>query len=258
VSVDVFYRGQVVDTPAAREFIEHALERVSHEQLGGIAALLEAKAAAFATVLSRERLAALTEQDAMALLRSIFSTRRRAGVILSALGLDEFRALAGALLYGQDAVEERLAVFHGQVAGIGRGVPENTGFDLASELLHFSRPDLYWLWTRWMWDPATETGSLPLVLTEEVDLTGVGTAETYQRIGFAVSFIDQVGDAAGFREKGHGPFDTDVFLACVYAVYLYTTLRMRMTQEFNQVVPQLDDLLGRLLGVRRSPLLAVG
>jgi hypothetical protein len=255
VSVGAFYRGQVVDTPIAREFLEEALERISREQLGNIAGLLEAKSAAFGRLLSAERLATMTEEDAFALLRSIFSTRRRAALILSALGLEGFRARVRTLLYGEDAAEERLADFHRQVAMIGRGVPESTGFDLASELLHFTRPDLHWLWTRWMWDPHSETGSLPLVLTEEVDLTGASIAETYRRIGFAVSFIDQVGDAAGFRERGHGPFDTDVFLACVYAIYLYTTLRMRMTQEFNQVVPQLDDLLNRLLGLRRSPLL---
>jgi hypothetical protein len=36
---------------------------------------------------------------------------------------------------------------------------------------------------------------------------------------------------------------------------MYTTLRMRMTQEFNQVVPQLSELLRRLLGVHGSTLL---
>ena len=44
---------------------------------------------------------------------------------------------------------------------------------------------------------------------------------------------------------------TDVFLACVYAVYMYTVLRLRMTQEFNRIVPELPDLVRRLLGVYR-------
>ena len=40
-------------------------------------------------------------------------------------------------------------------------------------------------------------------------------------------------------------------LACVYAVYMYTVLRLRMTQEFNRIVPELPDLVRRLLGVYR-------
>lgn len=248
----------MVDTPTAREFTEKALERVSREELSDIATLLEGKAAAFSEMLAEDRLPTIGEEEASALLRSVFSSRRRTNVILADLTIDGFRSLVSSLLYGPEPVEQRLSDFHLRVALIGRGVPENTGYDLGSELLHFVRPREHWLWTRWIWDPATETGALPLVLTEEVDLTGVGVAETYLRVGFAMSFIDQVGEAAGFREKGHGPFDTDVFLACVYAVYLYTTLRMRMTQEFNQVMPQAGELLRRLLGVHRSPLLEMG
>jgi hypothetical protein len=30
---------------------------------------------------------------------------------------------------------------------------------------------------------------------------------------------------------------------------MYTILRMRMTQEFNRVVPRMPDLIRRLLGV---------
>ena len=51
-------------------------------------------------------------------------------------------------------------------------------------------------------------------------------------------------------------FGTDVFLASVYGVYMYTTLRLRMTQEFSKIMPELDELLRRLLGVHKSPLLA--
>jgi hypothetical protein len=32
---------------------------------------------------------------------------------------------------------------------------------------------------------------------------------------------------------------------------MYTVLRLRMTQEFNRIVPELPDLVRRLLGVYR-------
>jgi len=176
-------------------------------------------------------------------------------VILDTLTLDGFIERCERLLYGQEPAPTRLADFHGAIGAIGRDLPTQTGFDLGSSLLHFTDPDRYWLWTQWMWDPENLTGALPLIVTEEVDLIADDIAESYRRIGVAMAFINEVGEAAGFQERGHGMLDTDVFLACVYAIYLYTTLRMRMTQEFNQVVPDLDDLLRRLLGVHRSPLL---
>jgi hypothetical protein len=250
-----FYSGQVVDTPTAREFTERALERVSREELGDVALLLDRKVEAFRTLLSRESVGSLNEWQASALLRSVFATRRKHKVILDALTLDGFVELCDDLLYGTGSPAARLAIFHDAIAGIGRGLPSQVGFDLGSSLMHFSDPDRYWLWTQWMWDPAHLTGALPLIVTEEVDLITDDVAESYRRIGVAIAFIDDVGEAAGFRERGHGILDTDVFLATVYAIYMYTTLRMRMTQEFNQVVPELGELLRRLLGVHRSPLI---
>jgi hypothetical protein len=64
-----------------------------------------------------------------------------------------------------------------------------------------------------------------------------------------MAFVEETGKAAGFTTVGPGLFGADVFLAAVYAVTMYTVLRMRMTREFNRVVPPLPDLVRRLLGV---------
>ncbi len=250
-----FFSGQVVDTPTAREFTERALERISREELGDIAELLDRKVLAFRSILGEESIGAMTEAQAVGLLRSVFASRRRHHAILGTLTMRGFTEACARLLYGTDDAATRLREFQSVIDTVGRDVPGQVGFDLGSSLLHFTDPDRYWLWTQWMWDPHHLTGALPLVLTEEVDLISDDVAETYRRIGIATAFINDVGEAAGFRERGHGTLDTDVFLACVYAIYMYTTLRMRMTQEFNQVVPQLGELLRRLLGVHRSPLL---
>jgi hypothetical protein len=37
-------------------------------------------------------------------------------------------------------------------------------------------------------------------------------------------------------------------------VYLYTITRLRMTQEFNKVIPPLPELVRRFLGVHRLEL----
>jgi len=253
VTPDPILKGQVIDTPTAQEFTGMVLEKVSDHDLADVAGLLEAKSAFFRDVLARERLGVLDEEDAMTVLKMVFSSRRKAKVILATLTLDGFRRSVRGLLYADMSPGERLGEFTILIDSIGRGVPIGTGWDLGSEILHFTDPDRYWLWTRWIWNPKTETGALPLVVMEEVDLDGDTVAETYRRIGVAMAFLDGVGEQAGFRIEGHGVFGTDVFLASVYAVYMYTTLRMRMTQEFNRIVPELGDLVRRLLGVNRFP-----
>ena len=253
---DPILTGQVIDTPTAQEFTRLALEKVSAHDLGDTAGRLETKSALFAGLLGRDEIGSLDEAGAIALLKSIFSVRRKSKLILTTLTLEGFRRSVRDLLYADLDPGQRLEEFAALIDDIGRDIPDGSGHDLGSEILHFTDPDRYWLWTRWMWNPRTRTGALPLVVMEEVDLDGGTIAETYRRIGIAYAFLNDVGEAAGFRTEGYGVFGTDVFLASVYAVYMYTTLRMRMTQEFNRIVPELGDLVRRLLGVNRSPLTA--
>ena len=239
--------GQVVDTQSASEFMRETLENVSRDELLSVAALLDAKAAGFAALLGspgspRE----LPREDLRRVLRSIFATRRKADAILDDIGPAPLGAAIDDLLHGDGVVTERFNAFDTVLAA-----HSEPGFDLPSELLHFTAPDRWWLWTRWMWDPRAGTGSLALVTTEEFDLEAPDRGEGYLRVGEAMAFVNETGKAVGFTDLGSGLFGTDVFLACVYSVYMYTVLRLRMTQEFNRIVPELPDLVRRLLGVYR-------
>jgi hypothetical protein len=236
--------GQVVDTPSAQEFQREILGRITAEELQAIAADLDRKSLAMRDLLlpGAERL------DRTALrqvLRLIFATRRHADQILDGIGPGRLGAAIADLLRSGEDPAVRFDRF--QAALTSRHAP---GFDLPSELLHFTYPDRYWLWTRWIWDPRTETGALGLVTTDDVDLTeGATRGAIYLTVGQAMAFVDETGKAAGFTAAGPGLFGTDVFLAAVYGIYMYTILRMRMTKEFNQLVPPLPDLIRRLLGV---------
>ena len=239
--------GQVVDTQSAEEFMRETLEKVSRDELMTVAALLDTKAAGFDALLGAPGQArTLDRADLRRVLRSIFATRRKADAILDDIGPDRLGAAIDDLLHGPGLVTERLVAFDAVLAAH----PEQ-GFDLPSELLHFTAPDRWWLWTRWMWDPRAGTGALPLVTTEDFDLDAGDRGETYLRVGEAMAFVNETGKAVGFTDLGSGLFGADVFLACVYSVYMYTVLRLRMTQEFNRIVPELPDLVRRLLGVYR-------
>ncbi|HET9769645.1 MAG TPA: hypothetical protein VFS16_02060 [Acidimicrobiia bacterium] len=239
--------GQVVDTQSAEEFMRETLENVSRDELTSVAALLDGKAAGFGALLGSPGQARTLERaDLRRVLRSVFATRRKADAILDGVGPDRLGAAVDDLLHGPGLVTERFAAFDVVLADH----PE-PGFDLPSELLHFTFPDRWWLWTRWMWDPRAGTGALPLVTVEDFDWDAPNRPEGYLRVGEAMAFVNETGKAVGFTNLGSGMFGADVFLACVYAVYMYTVLRLRMTQEFNRIVPELPDLVRRLLGVYR-------
>jgi hypothetical protein len=235
--------GPVVDTLSALEFRREILDRITAEELQAIAAGLERKSAAMRDVLlAGERLdrAALRR-----VLRLVFAARRKADRILAEAGPDRLAAAVADLIDGAGDVAGRFDRF-AEVVAAGAA----PGFDLAGELLHFTYPERYWLWTRWLWDPGTRTGALGLVTTEDIDLTsGATPGAVYLTVGRATAFVNETGKAAGFTDAAPGLFGADMFLAAVYGVYLFTVLRMRMTREFTQIVPPLPDLIRRLLGV---------
>jgi hypothetical protein len=261
--------GQPVDTEAAREFMQATLQKIARDELEAIEASLAEKGRRIQALVAPQTLPTLSEIQLRGLLRAVFATRRRAGQILIGVGAERLKTAIGQLLHNPGPVEARFQQFVDSLTGFVGDVrllrpkkssdsrakqsaeeaalKENIFCDLGSELLHFTNPDDYWLWTRWIWEPNAGTGSMPLVTMEECDLHGRAVGETYLKLGVATAFVKATGQAAGFFSSG--PYGVDVFLACVYTVYMYTTLRLRMTQEFNQVVPQMPELMRRILGV---------
>lgn len=239
--------GQVVDTPSATEFFTEIQAKLLPGAAADFTRLLGEKSARVGQLLAH--LEAATGEQASrevleALLRTGFATRRRAGQILASVPPVQLRAAIlrlvapGADLESSFAeLDELLEEFPG------------AAFDLPGELLHFGAPQRYWLWSRWVWDPELETGALRLVTTEEVELAGPTRAATYRAVGEATAFVLETGRAAGFLAGGEDVFAVDVFLAAVYGVYMYTVLRMRMTREFTRIVPELPELVRRLLGI---------
>lgn len=233
----------LVDTESAREFLREVLARVSAEELRGIAEELQGKHARLVAWLGDP--AARDEAGLVRTLRLVFATRRRARMVVARVGAERLGAWIDELLESREPVGARLETFAGRF-GTEPSVP---GWELGAELLHFTAPTRYWLWTRWVWDPARGTGALALVTSDLASLKGASVAETYQRVGRGLALLEAAGQAAGF--VGPGPFALDVFLAAVYAVYVYTAVGLGLTPEFNRVLPTLSEFCRRLLGVHR-------
>jgi hypothetical protein len=233
--------GPLVDLETIQEFMREALGQISEAEMHAIEHEARDKSARFREMLGTPGAAVLLDREGLrCVLHSMFPVRRRADAILDAVGPVALAARVDDLLHGHEPLSERWSRFSENL---------HNAPDLASELLHFTFPERWWLWTRWMWDPDLDTGALRLVTMDATDLRGGDDVETYYKVGRAIAFVQETGTAAGFSAFSSGPFATDVFLACVYGVYLYTVVRMRMTREFNRFVPELPQLARRLLGI---------
>ena len=241
---------EVVDSESALEFMKEATKLASSADLEDLSERVSLKAECFNKYLNQTSVEELKEEQFDRIVQLIFSIGRKSKRLIAANGFENLRFRISELLHGDAPVEERFNVF---VKGV-EGVEEKMRINFAGELLHFSMPERYWLWTNWIWDPDNNTGALPLVIQEEVDLLGETEGETYLRVGGAMAYVHQVGKERGYARVGHGTYGIDVFLACVYAVYMYTVFRVKLSDEFNRILPELPELTRRVLGVQKMEL----
>ncbi len=236
---------EAVDAPSAVEFMREALVKISEDDIGAISDLLARKRQDLAPHLSAASLGMANAAAVRPILGRVFCTRRRSDDIIVAVGAPALALAIRDLVHGGGGIESRFTAFDAALEAIEAPVRR----DLAGECLHFADPERYWLWSRWMWDPEARTGALPLVMVEDFDFAGDDAGAVYLRVGAATAAVIATARELGFQRMGASPYAVDVYLAAIYGIYLYTVTRLRMTQEFNRVIPALPDLVRRLHGV---------
>jgi hypothetical protein len=217
------------------------------EELADIGQRLEAKSLEIQSALAPEAIERMEEDDLKRLLSWMFSLRRKGARLVRANGIEALRRGLLELVHGEAPVGERVERFVGEIGGLEQAMI----LSLATETLHFFDPRRYWLWTHWIWNPGKGTGALALVIQDGIDLKADSASQIYMNVGRATAMINAEGHAAGYAQTGRGLFGTDVFLACVYSVYMYTVFRVKLSQEFNRILPELPELVERVLGVRQ-------
>jgi hypothetical protein len=230
-----------VDVPTAKELIERIHQQVTVDELASMVGELEAKVRAVRKLLLDPELDAAGVRAA---LERTFVARRRASAVMGTREDRQLVAWVTDLLDGTDPLGRRLERFCAS-AGPLQGP---AAAELATELLHFTYPARHWLWARWIWSAESRTGALPLLIGEQFELEGDGLGATYERVSEALDALDTSPEASAFRLHGGGRLATDVLLACTYGVYMRTVLGLKMTQEFNALVPPMAQLTRRLLG----------
>lgn len=214
--------GPVLDLsgPKLRRAFENLVE--SAEPSGGVERYVTAlalKAALFAELLAPARLAEMTEADFLDLATFVAPARRRVGAWLAGNAFWEMRGRLATLLDGAAntaTADQRLAAF---VASFPRDKAHRWVRDLGAEGLHFTRPELYPLMTRWIWDAKVSTGALREVwFADDPDAARIAVADDFRAFetlaGELTAFLK---DQGVFRDL---PFYVDLLLAHVYAGYI--------------------------------------
>jgi hypothetical protein len=127
--------------------------------------------------------------------------------------------------------------------------------ELATGLLHNTFPKDNWLWTRWLWDPTTGTGILPLLAGSSHNLLATNIADGYARVGAVTAMSMKFAEGTGLwtdelmNNEKRAPFANSAFLACAYGVYMYGSTSWRLSRDFNELLPSLPNMARRLLGL---------
>ncbi|NOG46915.1 MAG: hypothetical protein HND50_16855 [Calditrichaeota bacterium] len=236
-----------IDSESAHEFLMEATRLASSSELEDIGQRMQKKSALFQAVLQPDSIADLSEKKLKTLFKYMFFLRRKSAILLQSNTMESIRNEITTLLYG----EQDLAVRYNRFVSTISGLNEMLSVSLASELLFFTNPEKYWLMNNWIWDPKTKGGALSLILQNDYEVKGETSGELYKSIGEAMHMVNQAGQVEGFSRISSGLYGTHIFLACVYAVYMFTVFKIKLSKEFNRILPQLPELARRVLGVQK-------
>jgi len=202
----------------------------------------------FKDTFSKDKLASLDKNSLAEIFYKTYPARRFRNKIIEETGLNNLKNAISDLLYTKaDSWEQRVNAF----ADVIRGVSRKNAKDIAAEILHFTFPEDYILYTSWIWDPESESGAI-VFLKEEAPVNGHGRemyGSTYEE--FYQTYVQVYEKLIDFGIRVRGFLFVDIFLAMIYGTYVdYMSLStMHSAKGF---FPPADFIAKRLLGVLRD------
>jgi hypothetical protein len=236
------------DDPELQTNLQEALGQVAPEDVIAIAdELAERHARLFSGL--RADSASLASSFA-GIASAVAHTKANARTITNYFSQGDY-SLFEQLLKGEAPASVRVATFVEKL----NALDTRLALELATGLLHNTFPSQHWLWTRWLWDPTTGTGILPLLAGSTHNLIADNLADGYARVGAVTAMSMKFAEGTGLwteeltgNEK-RAQFANSAFLACAYAVYMYGSTSWRLSRDFNELLPSLPNMARRLLGL---------
>ena len=228
--------------------MQEALRQVSPDAVIAIAdELAERRARIFSELETAPAKLVSTFADIAA---AVTHTRANARTLTNYFEENDFKLFVE-LLNGEAPVPVRVAAFVERL----NALDTRLALELATGLLHNTFPKDNWLWTRWLWDPTTGTGILPLLAGSTHNLLATNLADGYARVGSVTAMSMKFGEGTDLlvselmEDEQYAPFANSAFLACAYGVYMYGTTSWRLSRDFNELLPSLPNMARRLLGL---------
>lgn len=239
------------DDPELHKALEDSLAQVEPED---VIAIADELAERHARLFSRLRLDSASLASSFAdIAAAVTHTKANARTITNYFAQGDF-ANFDQLLHGELPTPVRVATFVEKL----NALDTRLALELASGLLHNTSPDDHWLWTRWLWDPTTGTGILPLLAGSTHNLLAVNLADGYARVGAVTAMSMKFAEGTGMwteelmSNEKRAQFANSAFLACAYAVYMYGSTSWRLSREFNHLLPSLPNMARRLVGLPKG------
>ena len=238
------------DDPILHETLQEALAKVSSDDVIAIAdELAERHTRLFLDLKPASVKFASSFSDVAS---AVTHTRANAKVLTNFFAHGDFKVFDD-LLNGEAPTPVRVAKFVQKLDALDTRLV----LELASGLLYNTSPNDNWLWTRWLWDPTTGTGILPLLAGSTHNLLADNLADGYARVGLVTAMSMKFGEGTGLwtdeliANEKRAQFANSAFLACAYNVYLYGTTSWRLSREFNNLLPSLPNMARKLLGLKK-------
>ncbi len=239
------------DDPVLQETLQEALAQVSPDDVIAIAdELAERRARLFLNLKVGSASLASSFAD---IASAVTHTRANARTLTNYFAQGETK-IFDELLNAEAPTPVRVSVFVEKL----NALDTRLALELASGLLHNTSPNDNWLWTRWLWDPTTGTGILPLLAGSTHNLLADNLADGYAHVGLVTAMSMKFGEGTGLwtdelmANEKRAQFANSAFLACAYSVYLYGTTSWRLSREFNGLLPTLPNMARRLLGLKKA------
>ncbi|MEM0064703.1 MAG: hypothetical protein QXR57_08245 [Metallosphaera sp.] len=166
-----------------------------------------------------------TEEEMKKVFESIFYARKYYDQVLTQVGTTTFSKALDTLRNQGLSYQERVTKFLDMVKGKDNEDLE----DMAREIIHYLYPDQFPLWTRWIWNPKRNTGSINYVLKENLNLKS--PEEFFSSVDELKKILDIFGLSAGDY------YPTSVFLVYAYVRYLDYTTHLAVDKKAAGLIP---------------------
>ena len=252
----IVYQKTGPDDPELEKALQNALTQVTADDVNSIADELSARRErVFLNLIVDPPKGAVLASLALSfadIASAVTHTKANAQTIINYFNHGDYK-LINELLTTDIPTPLRIAKFVEKV----NALDTRLALELATGLLYNISPTNHWLWTRWLWDPTTGTGILPLLAGSTHNLLADNLADSFVRVGAVTAMSVKFGEGTGLwsdeliSNEKRAPFANSAFLACAYSVYLYGTTTWRLNKEFNNLLPSLPNMARKLLGLKK-------